>query len=509
VRAKVRRDGILLKRTPSTLKSFDVHFAGVRVWSFSTEQRHVRQLMPWPKRLRDRLRGYTDIEVRDSADSSVLYASGRVHFDDSDHYFRLVDADGQPLMLNKWLRLAPMLDAGGETDQRELLSKLIQKLLKDLETLGHTVFAVGGTALGAYRDGDFFRYDDDGDLAVFFDTEHQIDVSRAMMKLERALRESGYWVRAHSFSHLQVYPADESFNGLYVDVFAAFFKGGYINQPFHVRAPFEHDDLLPFQSLEVRGVELPIARNAPKWFTANYDENWATPVPGFQLHTPQTTSRRFKSWFGTFNIHRHYWDAYVKDGEHEGDYRRVARDVAQAKPKLESPVIVNVGSGAVPTLPDDLEVTDDRASIYALDYSDETRQLAQQWVRNSGQGQIVVRDINANNYHQLLEFVAELPKKPFDVYLGFLLEGQTHKRRQTSVWRLVRMALLSGGSAVADYVNEPVEHVRGDDPRGWHLTDEEIKKEAEMHGLKAVPLNVGDVEVDGEPRSYTRVQFER
>ena len=94
------------------------------------------------------------------------------------------------------------------------------------------------------------------------------------------------------------------------------------------------------------------------------------------------------------------------------------------------------------------------------------------------------------------------------MHLGFLLEGQTDKRRQTSIWRLIRVALLSGGDVIADYVTEPVEGVLRSEPRGWHLEPYEIENEGAANGVRQVELFDGLVEIDHKPRPYKRVRFE-
>lgn len=507
MRAKIKKDGILLRGTPDEVTSYDVFLAGIRVWSFTSKKRHRRRFREWPVRLAERLHGFSDVRVELSRTGEVL-AEKRVRFDSANEYFRLEREDGTPLMLNKWLRLAPMLATDDGRDLREDLVVELKALESALKELGHTVFAVGGTALGPYRDGDFFPHDDDGDLAVFFDADYQGDVSLAMMQLARDLTQLGYRARAHSHAHLQVYPPAATTHGLYIDVFAAFFKDGMINQPFHVRGPFEYDDLFPLQKVSVRGETFDIPNNAEKWFVTNYDENWATPIPGFKIKTPRQTSRRFKSWFGTYNIHRHYWDAYARDGVGENDYSRLDRYQDESeRVGFKSRHILNFGPGPNPSLPSNIN-TVENPTIWALDYSDEIRATAEDWAANHPEVDIRVVDLNANNYHAMLDFVRRLPKESFDLYLGFLLEGQTDKRRQASVWRLIRMALLSGGTVVADYVTEPVLNVKRSEPRGWHLEPYEIVHEGAANGVVPFELFDGRIQINQEERPYKRVSFE-
>ena len=486
-----------------TLSSLDVLFGERRIWSL-TVRTGASGFHPWPEVLADRLFGRSNVTVKDSSTGAV-YAARRVKFDDVAREFRLLDAAGRPLMVNKWHRLAPMLADGAGNDKRDQLVEILTSVRSSLEQLGHSVFAVGGTALGPFRDGDLFEFDDDGDLAVLLEQTEPVDVSLQMMQIHRDLEASEYRVRVHSHAHLQVYaPTLDVDSALYVDVFAAFFSNGVVNQPFHLRGPMEKEQLIPFSQITIRGEEFPIARDAEHWFTLNYGADWRIPQPGYSLSTPPDTKRRFYNWFGSFNLHRHFWERWVSSGSHEQDYRRlIPRPPAQT---LSSQTILNVGSGPVASLPTDLHCTAAEVSVFALDFADEARAAAVTHEVLSDTQNVTVQNVNFGNYHEVVTFVAGLPSGAFDIYAGFAIEGQDRIKRVRSFWRFARMSLLSGGKVVIDHLDTLGPGYAFDDPRTWHLSLERVQAELRDHGLEATRRGSGHVMVAGARRSYTRTE---
>lgn len=504
LRIELTFEGVKLLKAPTDLVSLDVEFGGQRIWSFTIGP-DESGLFLWPAQLELRLTGYARVEVRDSTTGSI-YADDVLFFDDRDEEFRLRDADGRPLMLNKWLRLAPMLADGAATDKRDDLVALLAATRDKLLSLGYQVFAVGGTALGPYREGDLLPHDDDGDLAVFFDFEEPVDIARGMIKLQRQLRRDGYRVRPHSHAHLQVYPPYEGVDSkLYIDVFAAFMKDGMINQPFHVRGPFKRDQLLPFASVQVRGEKFAVPADTNAWLATNYDENWRTPQPGFLITTPTSTKRRFRSWFGSYNLHRHFWEMHAAEYSDTKDYLRTEPDPAPYT--LASGTIVNLGSGSNPRLPDSLNLGHERPVIHALDYADTVRNRASKASKSEADFDVRVSDVNFTNYQAVLSFVASLPPEPFDLYCGFVIEGQDQPRRKDSFWRFARMAILSGGDVVIDHLDTLGSDYSRTDPRSWHLDFQKLENECATERLNAEKLGSGNVVVNGEARSYTRTRI--
>lgn len=404
-------------------------------------------------------------------------------------------------MLDKWLRPKPMLSDGKSTDSRDDLVAVLVRVRDTLVALGHQVFVVGGTALGPYRDGDLLPHDDDADVAVLLDDGHPSAVARSMMRLRRKLEGAGFRVRVHSFAHLQVYPNGEDNaldRRLYVDIFAAYFSGDVICQPFHVRGAFSREQLLPFRTIDIRGESFAVPADIESWLALNYDDNWRVPQPGFQLDTPEATSRRFNSQYGSFNLHRHFWEMLAVEHPSELNYEHL--ESPSLSVCFDSPTIVNVGCGSSVSPPASISVSEG-STVVGIDYADAARELAHS--RGSSQ----VFDVSVANYNAVLGFALRLPPGAFDVYAGFVAESLDPRRRKSGFWPLMRLGVRSGGTVLIDFLDQLGDNYSFDDPRTWHLELAEVFREATGHGLAIENVDRGTVRVDGNVRSYTRVQF--
>lgn len=498
MKVSVSTQGLHFESLPRGIASIDIFLNGQRVWSPVISSDSPKR-QEWPGVLRDRFFGFAEAIVRESSTQEVLF-SAKLNFDESGEQFSLLDEHGRHLMVNKWLRLAPSLNTPGGPDLRDTLAEVLSEAVHNLQSLGHPVFAVGGTALGPFRDGDFLPHDDDGDLAVLFRTEIPAEIATGMLEVQRELTVLGYRVRVHSYAHLQVYPPESagSAQGLYFDVFAAFFKSGTINQPFHVRGPFSEQQLLPFANVDVRGYQFPVARDTESWLSLNYDPHWRTPQPGFQLRTPQATVRRFRSWFGSFNQHRHFWEEYLGSSSPKGDYCIAGRGLPGVE--LHSETVVNAGCGARFELPASVQQRGRQANVVSIDYADAVPLLAQ---ASSGSRRDV-RQVNFADYRQVLELVATLPSGPFDVYAGFSLENQDLEGRASGIWGLLRISAASGGTCVVDFVTSSDRIWDDDDPRTWFISERDFIKEAQHHKLDVSVLGRGKVLIDGRLRRCSR-----
>ena len=500
--------GVAIEGKPDSILSLDVCFDNRRIWSFSIDQ-ESSSFHSWPQVLGERLRGYSDVEVRISGTHDVLF-SGRIWFEresDNAKRFVLEDNEGRALMLNKWLRLAPALVNEGMTDHRQSILEMLVRIRDVIEQLGKETFVVGGTALGPYRDGDLLEFDDDGDIAVFFDTESPLDVARGMLRLQRELRAAGMRVRTHSYAHLQVYPQIAGHDSkFYVDVFAAFFKDGFINQPFHVRAPFRRDQLLPWGTIDIRGERFNVPNDIEAWFVVNYDENWATPQPGYEVSTPIATTRRFKNWFGTFNSSRHFWELYTSENRCESDYQ--IRKNWTADVELTSPTVLNLGAGVTASLPSGVKINRP-ATVVALEYADAAlARLRQDRTLTEAEPGLSceTKEFNFLDYNQVLELVRSLPDTPFDLYSGFVIESHDVRARSLSLWRFVRLSLRSGGQVIFDCLETAPWRPDSSDPRSNHITLAQMRAEAGQAGLDVEDLGRGIVVVGKQRRSFRRVR---
>lgn len=498
-RLSADREALTLNAAPD-VKSVDVLFDGHRVWSIdlraSSGSTNLASTHPWPAALRPYLNGCTALTVVDSSSKATL-ARAEIDFGEhaTDHSsapssdpstsparVSVTNASGTWLSINKWGRLAPSLEEIGAKIHNRILEKTTE-ITRVLEELGQRPFIVGGTLLGAVREGRLLPHDDDADVAYLSQHTNPADVAVEGYEVGRALTARGYKLMRHSATHMQLHFKDEATGAdYYVDVFAAFFTDdGHINQPFHVRGLMAREQMLPFGEVTVSdgaGGEFRFAtpRDTDHWLTLNYDADWRTPVPGFVIETPDETNRRFLNWFGSFNYQRHFWNELYGDASRLTELSRLWQPghdfIARQASNLEAPLLLELGAGDG-ALGARLQCTS--REVVASDFADAPLELARE--RR-------LRTVHLNLYRLNVIVVRNLigTGGAFDVVASHVLEQVGHEARE-GAYRVFRVALLAGGSAVATFFSRPDPNVHPEDPTLWHLSPHALAIEAARLGL--------------------------
>lgn len=466
---RITRRALTLPELPAEVRSVDVCFGEDRVWSIDLNAlpRGLRGLLrgpgvPWPGALRPYLRGGTTVILRESGSGREL-ARSAARFSDEHRTTRVVDGSGSPLAVNKWGRLGRTLGDGGSGMQERILART-EELVGRLEEFGLRPFIVGGTLLGAVRDGALLPHDDDADVAYLSKHTDPADVAREGLQVARRLEALGYEVVRHSAAHLQLYFRDEA--GAvdhYVDVFAAFFTtdpgdvdaGGRsavrINQPFHVRGTMRREQMLPFGRATIGEHAFPAPADTERWLTINYDANWRTPIPGYRLVTPPETRRRFENWFGFFNSGRDFWNEHhAAAGLASGEaWATGATWILAQLPGLDSPWCIDLGCGSGALSLELASAADGgRRRVIAVDYSRPALELAAERAAAAHAASLTTMRANLLQIDALGVPLRAGIAGPFDVVANHVLD-QADPQARPQALRVVRMALRSGGSAVA------------------------------------------------------------
>ncbi len=475
--------GVTLPALGSDVRSVDIFFGEERVWSIDlSEGRRPRgDEHEWPQPLLPYLVGSTRVRLAKSGSELELGAVD-VSFTDDQVHTRVTDADGIPLALNKWGRLGKTLEAGNVGVQERILDRTAE-VIANLAHMGLRPFVVGGTLLGGVRDGALLPHDDDADVAYLSTHTNPVDVAAEGFAIGHRLEALGYELVRHSATHMQLYfRGPEGQLDHYVDVFAAFFTDdGCINQPFHVRGKMREDQMLPFGTTTIQGREYPAPADPEAWLVLNYDENWRTPIPGYRLHTPRPTIRRFQNWFGSFHYTRDFWNEHYQTGGLEADERWQAGRawLLEQHDKLRSRWVIDLGAGAG-ALSADLYGEDTNRTVIAADYSPAALELV------AGRGAAGVEPTHVNLYRNRS---LTLPRTvgitgAFDLVANHLIES-LGPHGMPQAFRFVRMALRSGGVALATLYGARDLSGPQHEPTSWAIEPGWLRDRAAEFGLRA------------------------
>lgn len=467
---------ILIDPLPESVRSIDVHFDGHRVWSVDLTEVGRRGPLPWPDALHDFLVGSTRLLVTDTVTGETI-AEGDVEFSPLDGRVQVTNEQGVWLAINKWGRLAPDLQALGARVARQILVQG-HTLIGVLRDMGLRPFIVGGTLLGGVRDGNLLPHDDDADIAYLSEHTTPVDVALEGYRVGRRLEELGYSLMRHSATHMQLHFRDDSTGAnYYIDVFAAFFTDdGCINQPFHVRGPMRNEQMLPFGSITMDGFEFPVPADLDHWLTLNYDEHWRIPNPGFALETPEDTQRRFLNWFGSFNFNRHFWNGWYSRAHRPHPWNAGGRWLRSRMDVLASPQLVDLGAGDGKL---SSTFANEHREVIATDFARIPLKLARQRANDHR-----MRAHHLNLYRlTTLALPYDLGiTTSFDVIANHVLDEVGHVARLNAL-RLIRMALRSGGSALATFHEAPSRDFDSSVPTTWHLTRSQLAGECARLGM--------------------------
>ncbi len=495
----VSTTGVALPTLSDDVRSVDVFFGEDRVWSIDLNVLPDRGAseVAWPDAILPHLRGSTRVELHDSA-TGTLIAATDARFTDEPVTTRIVDEDGVPLALNKWGRLGKTLEAGNPGVQERILDRTAE-VIAHLEEMGLRPFVVGGTLLGAVRDHALLPHDDDADVAYLSTHTNPADVAREGFAIGRALESLGYELVRHSATHMQLYfrtPAGALDH--YVDVFSAFFtEDGRINQPFHVRGEMRENQMLPFSTVTIQDRPFPAPADPEHWLVINYDEHWRTPIPGYRLETPRATVRRFQNWFGSFHRSRDFWNDFFRDSTgasasseatHDGSWSCGADWILREQDRLTAPALIDLGSGdgwLSARLAEGGSGSDTSARrVIAADYSPYARALAE-----ATGTPVTTAHVNLSRVSAL-----SLPRDTgiegaFDLVANHLLDHLGPHARPQAL-RLIRMALRSGGVALATLYSTPDPAKRPPELANPGIAPDALTEEAAALGLdvEIVPL---------------------
>lgn len=474
IRARSRREVIL-----------DVSFDGRRIHSFWLHRDGTRTdgggtwLVPWPGSLHRFLKGTTRLGL-------TVHETGQVVFDeevtlgDGPGRIAVVNAAGQPLSLDKSLRLVQTFDSRSEENVRPLLDA-IDHVLRGLQEAGLQPFLAYGTLLGAVRNGRLIGHDSDADLGYVSEYEHPVDAIRESFRVQRALTRAGYRITRYSALafKVDVVESDGVVRGL--DVFGGFMRDGHLHLMGEIRTPFKRAWVTPLGTATLEGREFPVPADTDRFLTATYGRAWRVPDPAFHFATPRSTHRRFDGWFRGIRVRRPLWDrVYSKRPAPSDSPSDLARWMAEREDAATPVVDLGCGTGS-----DALWLARRGTPVTGLDFV--SRGFEQAEERAAAEG-LDARFLECN----LLELRSTLATAALvgvdpgpRVVIARHLADHLNARARRHAWTAARMMLHDGGRLYVEFLVE-----RGDGRLARQQRARVRKPSAVARELKALGATV-------------------
>jgi hypothetical protein len=487
--------------------SVDVYFDGQRVWSVSgAEHRPNRQgvvSVDWPPRFRRRLDGIADVEVRDHL-SGTLVAEARIAFGTGTGSIDLTDDDGRPLSLTKWGRFNRSFDTiPAEVKQRYLddVERII-RIMRD--ECGVEPFLAYGALLGAVRDGHLIGHDVDVDLGYLSTFTHPSDITREMLRIERALRRHGVSVLRQNGGFLALHLRQLDGTRRNIDIFTAFLVDGVLYEMNDLEMKADVSDVLPLGTVTCEGRAFPAPARPEQYLEAAYGPGWRVPDPGFAYNSPRRLVRMLTGWFGGLRAERKWWVNYFdrsKPATEPSEYGRLVHEVLP--PGI---TIVEVGGGYSG---DSRYFLEAGRRVVAVDFATPVGVQFRKAAKGKAKGS---RFVSTNLYalNNTLRLGAQLSREPGPqvVYARRLFDDLRDDGRE-NFWRLTSMALRGGGRCyVETTVGAPSGPTRRRTARFPPEPERLIAEAARAGGSLVEQTDLRDPRPDFLPLKLSRLVFE-
>lgn len=483
-------DRLRLPRSLDPDGTYDVLLNGQHVWSVQiardTRTERGVPVVAWPAALRKHLDGRAEVALRDRGTGETIAATSHVFRGNDAREVSVTDAQGQPLIMDKWNRLSRPLAAAPTSTLHELLDH-VERILQVLrDDAGVPAFICYGTLLGAVRDGQLIGHDNDIDLAWLSEHPYPVDVVREGHRVERVLRNAGFVVRRGSGVRLNVRLALSDGTRRFVDVFTAHWVGERLYIPSDTGFKIPRDVILPLRTVSLVGRELPAPAKPEQLLAATYGKGWRVPDPSFKYPAHERLHRRLNGWFGGLVTHRKHWDKFAGDMRGKVPHRpsSFAHWVTAHYPSERPLVDVGCGNGR-----DALWFArKQHRRVIGLDY---VVPLVNRGNKLSREHRLSARFELANLYdvRTVLALGARLARRPQppDIYVRFTLHALEKSGRE-NVIRLASMALRRGGYLFLEF-RTPKDQRRPKHFRGHarhYLDPDEVATAIEAAGGRVV-----------------------
>ncbi len=277
----------------------DVLFDDRRVLSFWWQRDSERSgddyVFSWPQPLRRFLDGTTEMSLVDHVSGDPLY-SGTVRLGGGEGRIRVEDAHGNPMGLDKSMRLSRLFDSRSSEHLMPLLDS-IGTVLEAVEEAGLQPFLAYGTLLGAVRDRAFIGHDSDADIGYVSRHRHPFDAVLESFRVQRRLLAMGYEIHRYSGLAFKVTVRESDGQPRGLDVFGGFMLEDHLYLMGEVGHPFRQEWIEPRSRVTLEGREFPAPAVPERLLEVMYGEGWRVPDPAYKFETPLSAQRRLNGWF--------------------------------------------------------------------------------------------------------------------------------------------------------------------------------------------------------------------
>ena len=449
--ARVDDDGIVL---PDALDApVDIAFGGNRVWSFNPARDGHRSgrgvLVEWPGPIRERLRGTAHVVVAPHAGGDSLF-DAEVSFGGSAEPLEFLDDKGHPLTLDKGGRLQRTFDRMDDASLNELTSASRQVLDDLVDKCGLDAYLCYGGLLGAVRTGHMIGHDSDVDLAWISPHTHPFDIVRESRAAEDTMRELGWRVVRMSAANFKVWAPLPNGKRAGVDVFGSFHIGSYFHLTGSLRGKLRRDQVLPFQTITLEGVEFPAPADLDAFLAYTYGPGWRVPDPAFHFDHPYENTQIMGHWWRGTRRRLWYWAPFYESAQAAKVPTEPSSFAQHVASRVEPGArIVELGSG---TARDAIWLTQQGYDVTASDFSGAARKFAVRAAKKAGVP-LNWQFYNLESTYSTLTGAARLAHEPGPkhVYARLLVDALDPEAR-ASLWRFCSMV---GRSRRADVPGVP------------------------------------------------------
>ena len=442
---------------PSSMSgAIDVLLDGQRVWSFNPDRdgtgRNGHRSVAWPKALTRHLDGVADVTLVDHVSREVLHEQ-TVQFGEGTERVRVVDAEGNPLAVDKGGRLQRDFSNTEDSARDEIMDALEQVMHDLTEKCGLATYLMYGCLLGAVRDGHMIGHDSDADVAYLSAYTHPFDIIRECTTAIRTMKSLGWKVVKMSGANFKVWVPLPDGRRCGIDVFGSFHIGDSFYVTGSLTGTLDRSALLPFGTVTLEGREVTAPARPEEVLAFTYGPSWRVPDPAFHFDHDADDVLRMDAWFRAPRRRLRFWHDFYKSPDAARVPKEPSSFATWAQHRMveagsADDVVLDVGAG---TGRDAAYFAAQGHRVTALDFT--TLGMAQtKGLRAKAEGTVHVRSFNLEDLRSVLVTGARFAHRPGtrQVYARGLLDTLAPSGRD-NFWRFASMVQRRGGETFLEF----------------------------------------------------------